>query len=70
MTIGSCFFYMCKENGAVNKVGKITVTDGLKHLERTLYFNTEDGKYYVIVNGEAHPVKPQLNSRGERVGRI
>lgn len=69
-TWATSYFYHCKENGCINKVGKITVADGLRYLERALFFNTDDGKYYVIVNRNAHPVKPWLNSRGEYQGRI
>ena len=69
-TLGTVYFNRCKEKGLVNKVCRITVANGRRYLERTLYFNTDDGKYYVIVNRNAHPVKPLLNSRGEYEGRI
>lgn len=66
----SCYFNFCKERGNVKKVGKISVEDGRRYLDRALYFNTENGKYYVIVNGNAWIIKPRIDSQGLYYGWI
>lgn len=69
-TFEGCYFNFCKERGNVKRVGKITVENGRKYLDRALYFNTENGKYYVIVDGNAWSVKPRIDSQGLYYGWI
>ena len=54
-----CFNYE-KEQGFVKKLpNKAYVRNGTQYLWRAVYYNSYDGKKYVIVNGEAYELKAE-----------
>lgn len=58
MTVQTLCFNYAKERGHVEKAGKCEFITGNKSGKRTLYFNQEDGHYYVIYNREAMQFRP------------
>ena len=58
MTIQTLLFNNAKERGMIEKIGKCEFLDGNKSGKRILYYNREDGRYYVIYNHEAMRFRP------------
>ena len=47
-----------KREGFVKKVGRAGFYDGMRYLERALYFDNSSNEYVVMLNGNAHPFRP------------
>lgn len=47
-----------KKCGFVKKVGRAGFYDGMKYLERALYFDSSSNEHVVMLNGNAHTFRP------------
>lgn len=57
-TLYTAVFEANKRNGRVVKHGKCRFADGLRSMERTLWYDTESDEYVVMLNGNAYPFTP------------
>ena len=58
MTMETEYFLSCKKNGKVHKTDKMaSFRDGLCHQNRRLWYNNDNNKLYVMLGGEACPVR-------------
>ena len=57
-TLYTILFEVHKRDGRVEKAGKCKFADGLRSMERTLWYDTEIREYVVMLNGNACPFTP------------
>ena len=58
MTLETVYYFSCKKEGEVKKTDKMAVFyDGLRRCVRRLYYNNDNGQFYVILKGEAYPAQ-------------
>lgn len=66
----TAYFKRCRERGSVTNVGKASFYDGMARKERTLWHNAEDGKDYVMLNGNACTFYPYSETAQQHDGLI
>jgi hypothetical protein len=57
-TLYTAVFEYHKRDGLVTKAGKCRFADGLRSMERTLWYDTKENEYVVMLNGNACPFTP------------
>lgn len=60
-TLYTAVFEANKRNGRVKNCGKCRFADGLRSMERTLWYDEVCDEFVVMLNGNAHPFTPYTN---------
>ncbi len=58
MTLDTYCFNAAKAAGKVRRTGKAVFKDGPKTIERTLFYNSDNHKFYVVLNKSAYIFTP------------